>query len=257
MKLYLMRHCEAEAGERMDPTRPLTSVGRDQVRTMAEFLVRQIGRVDMVLCTGFVRGRDTANPMAEALGCENVIETPMLEPNVKPADAWKEIKFLAGEGNEEVLAVAHHPLISDLVEYLTGAKTDDLHYSHGTIVHVHDQPDAGSTVLAWMVTPKMVERDEEHAVIESALALTESVLASLGVQIDEKGKGTYTYDTILAKRVVEGASKSGPCDDCDENIDAGWIDSEDVYPSGDDGPPFHVNCVCEEEYKEKRVRVPV
>ncbi len=67
--------------------------------------------------------------------------------------------------------------------------------------------------------------------------------------------GEYYYDTILVKRSIEGDSASGPCEICEDNQAEGWIDSEDVYPSGDDGPPFHPNCVCTEEYKEKRVRV--
>lgn len=70
-----------------------------------------------------------------------------------------------------------------------------------------------------------------------------------------EAKGGYSYETILVKRSLTGDSDSGPCEICDGNEAEGWIDSEDVYPSGDDGPPFHENCVCEEEYKEKRVRV--
>ncbi len=70
-----------------------------------------------------------------------------------------------------------------------------------------------------------------------------------------EARGEYSYETILVKRSIEGASASGPCELCEENEAEGWIDSEDVYPSGDDGPPFHKNCVCTEEYREKRVRV--
>lgn len=70
-----------------------------------------------------------------------------------------------------------------------------------------------------------------------------------------EASGEYFYDTILVKRSLTGDSESGPCEICDGNEAEGWIDSEDVYPSGDDGPPFHPYCVCEEEYKEKRVRV--
>jgi hypothetical protein len=33
-------------------------------------------------------------------------------------------------------------------------------------------------------------------------------------------------------------------DECDENADAGPIPLEDSFPSGDDGPPYHPNCVC-------------
>ena len=68
-------------------------------------------------------------------------------------------------------------------------------------------------------------------------------------------EANYTYEEVLLKRVVEGDSASGPCEICDGNIEEGWIDSEDEYPSGDDGPPFHPGCVCEEEYKESRRRV--
>ncbi len=85
---------------------------------------------------------------------------------------------------------------------------------------------------------------EQREIVTDALAL---ILA--------EARGEYTYETILQKRVLEGASASGTCELCEENVSEGWIDSEDVYPSGDDGPPFHPHCVCTEEYKEKRVRV--
>ncbi len=80
------------------------------------------------------------------------------------------------------------------------------------------------------------------------------ILEHLGLRFDEKA-GSYFYDTILVKRCLEGASASGTCELCEENVDEGWIDSEDVYPSGDDGPPFHPHCVCSEQYSERRVRV--
>jgi len=80
--------------------------------------------------------------------------------------------------------------------------------------------------------------------------LTEALIIAL-----TEARGEYTYDTILVKRSIEGDSASGPCEICEDNQAEGWIDSEAVYPSGDDGPPFHPNCVCTEEYKEKRVRV--
>jgi len=82
----------------------------------------------------------------------------------------------------------------------------------------------------------------------------ETIVDALLLALAE-ARGRYTYDTILVKRSLEGTSASGPCELCEDNQAEGWIDSEDVYPSGDDGPPFHPHCVCSEEYKEKRVRV--
>jgi len=79
-------------------------------------------------------------------------------------------------------------------------------------------------------------------------------LAIIDRALTEK-RGEYYYEEVLLKRVLPGESDTGTCEECNENIDAGWIDSEDVYPSGDDGPEFHPGCVCEEEYKEGRRRV--
>src|SRR5262249_39504144 len=35
-----------------------------------------------------------------------------------------------------------------------------------------------------------------------------------------------------------------PCPDCQENEDAGPIDLDDVFPSGDDAPLAHPGCEC-------------
>ena len=90
--------------------------------------------------------------------------------------------------------------------------------------------------------------------IDATIQAAEGLLAHLGMTLDE-ATGRYYYELILVKRSLEGASVSGQCEECEENEAAGWIDSEDVYPSGHDGPPFHQNCVCSEEYEEKRRRV--
>ncbi len=95
-----------------------------------------------------------------------------------------------------------------------------------------------------MVTPEF---------IAATINLADAILAESGFLFDEAGK--YYYEEILLKRSLTGDSASGPCEVCDDNEAEGWIDSEAVYPSGDDGPPFHPNCVCIEEYKEGRRRV--
>jgi len=90
--------------------------------------------------------------------------------------------------------------------------------------------------------------------VAEAIRIVEHALSAMGLRLDEK-TGEYYYEETLLKRVLEGSSQSGSCETCDDNVDAGWIDSEDSYPSGDDGPPFHPNCTCEEEYKTSRERV--
>ena len=97
----------------------------------------------------------------------------------------------------------------------------------------------------------MAESCASPELITASLRLAEAVLASLGIYQE----ADYFYEEILLKRSLTGDSASGPCQTCDDNEAEGWIDSESVYPSGDDAPPFHPNCVCDEEYKTSRRRV--
>ena len=38
-----------------------------------------------------------------------------------------------------------------------------------------------------------------------------------------------------------------PCEDCQANEDAGNIPIDESFPSGDDAPPLHPNCQCQED----------
>jgi phosphohistidine phosphatase len=271
MNLLLMRHCESESGPQDDPTRQLTETGKRQAREMGAFLARQIGRVDLVITSWMARARDTAAPMAAALGCERIEETPMLEAERIAVLAWREIRILATlHEAETVLVVSHHPLVSALIEELTGADTGEGGMPRGAVASI----DNDAAALRWLVTPRLVERDEP-AVVEAALGVAEAMLNAMRADDDETGdwetltieqyreavknkQGTYVYEEILQKRAVEGLSVSGPCETCEENIDAGWIDSEDLYPSGHDSAvEVHPRCVCMEEYRTSRKRVKV
>ena len=176
LKLYLQRHAEAEAGERMDPTRALTEQGREQVKLMGEFLVRQIGRVDLVVSSNFKRAFDTARGMADLLGCEIVETSPALDPDGKPAMAWSDVEILTGAycpetADAHVLVVSHHPLIGELAQYLCGVKTSDEKFHHAAVMHIHGN--GPGSVMEYFVPPKVVERDEA-TVIEAAAAVLDS-----------------------------------------------------------------------------------
>lgn len=85
-------------------------------------------------------------------------------------------------------------------------------------------------------------------------------LLALVHAIEAKRKKSYYYDTVNQKRwILDGGGKSGNCEECEENADAGWIGDEETFidSEGDpiDGPPAHPHCECELEYREKRVRV--
>lgn len=253
LHLYLMRHAEPESGEPLDPTREITSIGRKQIDDMATFMVRQVGRVDLVISSWMKRATQTADPMAEALGNAKRENVPTLDPDGDPVQALEDIELLAGlHGAEHVLVVGHHPLINDLLELLCGVKADEFHFRHSFIGHV----DLDAKQLHWFIGPPQVERDEE-GVVDKAIAVAESILEDMGLLLDEKkgDQGTYYYDTHGVKRWVLGdGGQSGNCDLCEENAAVGFIDEDETYPNADE-PPAHPNCTCTEETAEKRYRV--
>ena len=202
MKLYLQRHGEAEAGERNDPTRGLTEQGREQVKLMGEFLVRQIGRVDLVVSSNFKRAFDTARGMADLLGCEIVETSPALDPDGTPRIAWSDVEILTGAccpetADAHVLVVSHHPLIGELAEYLCGVKTSDEKFHHAAVMHIHGS--GPGSVMEYFVPPRLVERDEA-TVIEAAAAadLIETAALVIAALIDsddvEFREGWVTID---------------------------------------------------------------
>jgi phosphohistidine phosphatase len=168
MKLYLLRHAESEDGPREDPTRPLTAHGEAQARIMAEFLRREIGRADIVLSSYFKRARDTAAPIAEALGAP-VADLWQLQPDGQVGEALQAIRRHA---TGHTVVVTHHPLVNELLKELTGCDTDEVGFHHGHCAHIHH-----NGKLRWFVGPGLVGRDE--AVTEAAIVVVEAMLDSL------------------------------------------------------------------------------
>lgn len=70
------------------------------------------------------------------------------------------------------------------------------------------------------------------------IARTETRLA------DSRGQVAAWQESGVVAKKEWLFSDDGPCDDCQENADAGPIDIDDDFPSGDDAPPLHPNCRC-------------
>jgi phosphohistidine phosphatase len=177
--LYLQRHCQAAAGAKNDPARGLTDEGKLQAEDMAAFLVRQVGRVDIVISSPFARALETAKVMGEALGA-HVVTTKELQPDSKPVEAWAEIKRLA-QASKEVLVVGHHPDVGHLIDHLAGVAGISHAFEHGSIAAVDpDQP-----AMRWLVDHQMVKRDM-YVGAEEADVLNEILeLADAGLQLAE------------------------------------------------------------------------
>jgi phosphohistidine phosphatase SixA len=171
--LWLMRHAHPVNGHPMDGTRALDQKGIDQANQMGDWFRDLIGRVDIVICSPFARGLETATIMAEKLG-SHVASTRLLEPDALPPESWKEVERLAQQSSD-VLIVGHDPNINSLLMWLLGLAggVPEVRFEHGSIAHLSMKESPAT--LKWLVDPKLVLKEEYGQLEEAALALMDAL----------------------------------------------------------------------------------
>jgi phosphohistidine phosphatase len=114
VRLWLLRHGHAEPHAAQDSLRRLTADGRREVLlSAAQLVARPLGAI---LCSPYVRARQTAELVAEALSSSLIIEiVPWLTPDVSAREA---LDCLAARHEGELLLVSHQPLVGELAGLL-------------------------------------------------------------------------------------------------------------------------------------------
>ena len=123
MELWLLRHAEAEAQapSGRDEDRRLTEEGRLRMRSVARAIANLKPDFDGILTSPLVRARETAAPVAEALGSEElVIETETLTPEADPKDILAEVDR---RKLKRALLVGHNPHFGLLLGLLVTGKS--------------------------------------------------------------------------------------------------------------------------------------
>lgn len=114
MKLWLLRHGEAESAARTDAERNLTAHGRRQVREAAAQL--QDRPLQAVLVSPYLRAQQTADVLCEVLGFSGSrVIVPWLTPD---SDLRQTLRELDGYALQELLLVTHQPLVGALAGLL-------------------------------------------------------------------------------------------------------------------------------------------
>lgn len=158
MKLYLAQHGEAETSA-VDPERPLSKQGREDVQTLAALLAASGVRVERVWHSGKLRAQQTALILAgELLTAGKAEPIDGIRPNdpveafVADADVWE----------QDTLIVGHLPFMSRLVSLLVRGdeQREIVDYRPGSVACL-ERRDAERWVLAWMVRPDLLARGAE------------------------------------------------------------------------------------------------
>ena len=112
MKLWILRHGEAQPHARRDAERELTAHGREQVLHSAAQLLGE--PLDCILVSPYVRAQQTAELVRKALGfTSELIVVPWLTPDSEPKYAMSKLP-----DSGHVLLVTHQPFVGDLISLL-------------------------------------------------------------------------------------------------------------------------------------------
>jgi len=263
LRIYIARHAEAESGEQLDPTRELTDTGKAQATLIGKWLKRQTTRPEVVIQSNMKRSRQTAKRIAAKLGVDRVDAMHgAIDPDSTPERALAEINRIGKAAKAEcVIAVAHGPLVEEIVAYLTGGDVAQVHFPHAAVAHIGE--DDG--LLHWLVTPNVIARDEDEAALvgirEVGAVEAELIAATEALADLLEARGDYYYDDVTLKRWVLGdGGRTGNCEACVENADAGEIEESEPFPADSQygpvvEPPAHDNCACTVEYRDTVRRV--
>lgn len=114
MRLYLVRHAEAEPGE-PDELRRLTADGRRVARELGERLAGEGVRADAILTSPMLRARETGAELGKALGAD-VEPDERLAPGATADDVREAV---AGRG-ATLVVVGHQPDCGRIAAELSG-----------------------------------------------------------------------------------------------------------------------------------------
>ena len=148
-----MRHGQPLSTE-IDPERPLSDRGKNDVEKIAEFLRKAGIRIDQALHSGKARARQTAAIMASRLN-------PKLElqetPGLGPLDDVTRIANQIKEAKKDLLIAGHMPHLGKLVSLLVVGNqlTPVVHFQQGSVVCLEkNEIDRWSVI--WVVVPEIM-----------------------------------------------------------------------------------------------------
>lgn len=150
MDFYLVRHGEAVA-ETLDPNRPLSLVGRQQVEQVARAAASRHLHVSEILHSGILRARQTAEILAQHLApARGIRETGGLRPQDDPTLAKAELEM----ADYSLMLVGHLPHMSRLVALLVSGDAERELVDFAPAALICCSRESSGWRIEWMLTPK-------------------------------------------------------------------------------------------------------
>ena len=148
MRLYLVRHAEAEVGV-VDAERKLTDQGRADARRLADALRPMNLSVAEVWHSGYPRAAQTAEPVAEALNGAVV----KAHEGLTPFDRTRPVARIVNLHEGDLMIVGHEPFLGKLAARLvTGRASQPMLKLDKPSVVCLDDAGHGEWKVRWMLS---------------------------------------------------------------------------------------------------------
>lgn len=162
MQLWVLRHAIAISRDDpecpADPLRALTEKGRRRQERAAQGLLRLGIAPERIISSPYVRARETAEIVADALGFprEAIEESSALEPGEDPRGILVELR---ADPSSPTLVCGHAPHVDRLVARVVGAAHPITELKKGGVacLELPGGPSAHGT-LCWLLTSRALRR---------------------------------------------------------------------------------------------------
>jgi phosphohistidine phosphatase len=165
MQILIIRH--AKAGQRgllgfigkKDAARPLTDVGRRDMRKAARGLQKLVPEVDVLATSPLARARETADIVSRRYDNIPVMELAALAPGGSKEDvlAWLRDQ----KATATVALVGHEPDLGMLSSWLLGGGAESflsLKKGAACLIEMSETPTPGSGRLEWLLPPAALRK---------------------------------------------------------------------------------------------------
>ncbi len=154
-RLYVVRHATAEdiGSDGSDHARRLTKKGRKAFARLVRQLAAAGMDVDLVATSPLVRARETADILADELGCRRVEVVDALAP----ASNWQSlVEWTVQQDAARVAWVGHAPCVGRLVALSIGDGSAAIRMQKGAVAAIRLDDGPGQPgELEWLATPDL------------------------------------------------------------------------------------------------------
>ncbi len=155
MELIVLRHGKAEDYHPSGDTgRELLEKGRIQSRDAGHLLQSSGLLPDLVLSSPLVRARQTAEEFCTAAGLPAPTVVPWLAAGMHPDTALNELT--AYREFNRVAIVGHEPDLSELIQWVLGARGNSVEMKKGSLACVRVHPPSKHGTLLFLAPPALV-----------------------------------------------------------------------------------------------------